>query len=54
MEEIADSAIQKFIKRFPDVEICVRIPEEVLLVPMDAILIEQVMVNIMENAVLHG
>lgn len=54
VEEIADSAIQKFKKRFPDVEICVRIPEEVLLVPMDAILIEQVMVNIMENAVLHG
>ena len=33
---------------------CVSIPEEVLLVPMDVILIEQVIVNVMENAVLHG
>ena len=30
------------------------IPEEVVIVPMDAILIQQVIVNIMENAVIHG
>lgn len=54
VEEIVDSAIQKFKKRFPDVNVCASIPEEVLLVPMDVILIEQVIVNVMENAVLHG
>ena len=54
VEEIVDSAIQKFKKRFPDINVCVSIPEEVLLVPMDVILIEQVIVNVMENAVLHG
>ena len=29
-------------------------PEDVLLVPMDAILIEQVIVNLLENCVLHA
>lgn len=32
----------------------VRLPEDPLLVPMDGILIEQVLVNLMENSVLHG
>ena len=32
----------------------VDIPEEVVIVPMDPILIRQVIVNIMENAVIHG
>ncbi|MGN0131267.1 MAG: DUF4118 domain-containing protein [Lachnospiraceae bacterium] len=54
VEEIAGSAVQKFRKRFPDVKVEVNIPEEVLLVPMDAILIEQVIVNLLENSVLHG
>lgn len=54
VEEIADSAVQKFLKRFPDVKVDVNIPEEVLLVPMDGILIEQVIVNLLENSALHG
>ena len=32
----------------------VRLPEEFLLVPMDPLLMEQVLTNLMENAVLHG
>lgn len=54
VEEIAGSAVQKFQKRFPQVQVRVNIPNEVLLVPMDAILIEQVLVNLLENSVLHG
>lgn len=54
VEEIISSAVLKFKKRFPDVEISVKLPEELLLVPMDGILIEQVLVNLLENAVLHG
>ena len=54
VEEIVGSAVQKFGKRFPDVRIFVHVPDEVLLVPMDAILIEQVLVNLMENSVIHG
>jgi len=32
----------------------VSVPDEVLLVSMDAMLIQQVLMNLMENAVLHG
>lgn len=53
-EEIISSAVLKFKKRFADVEISAELPEELLLVPMDGILIEQVLVNLLENAVLHG
>ena len=52
--EIVGSAVLKFRKRYPDVEVAVRLPEDPLLVPMDGILIEQVLVNLMENSVLHG
>lgn len=54
VEEIVSSAVLKFKKCFPDMEVSVRMPEELLLVPMDGILIEQVLVNLLENAVLHG
>ena len=30
------------------------LPEELMMVPMDPLLIEQVLVNLMENAVIHG
>lgn len=53
-EEIVAAAVKKFQKRFPAVELHVEVPEEVLLVPMDATLIQQVLTNLMENAVLHG
>ena len=53
-EEIVSSAVVKFSKRFPDIKVEVDIPEEVVIVPMDPILIRQVIVNIMENAVIHG
>ncbi len=53
-EEIISGAVEKFKKRFPDISIQVRLPEEVVLVPMDGILIEQVLVNLMENSVIHG
>lgn len=54
VEEIISSAVIKFRKRFPDVKVEVDMPEEFLMVPMDGILIEQVLVNLLENSVLHG
>ena len=54
IEEIIGSAVLKFKKRFPEIEVLVSLPEELILVPMDGILIEQVLVNLLENAVLHG
>lgn len=53
-EEILAETVQKFRKRFPKVRVAVQVPEELLLVPMDAILIAQVLSNLLENAVLHG
>lgn len=53
-EEILGDAVRKFHKRFPLVLVDVRAPEELLLVPMDPILIEQVLSNLLENAVIHG
>ena len=54
IEEIIGSAVLKFKKRFPEMEVMVSLPDEPVLVPMDGILIEQVLVNLLENAVLHG
>lgn len=54
VEEVIGSAVLKFNKRFPEVLVEVDVPQEVLLVPMDAILIEQVLVNLLENSVIHG
>ena len=54
VEEIISSAVLKFKKRFPDMKVAIRMPEEMVLVPMDGILIEQVLVNLLENAAVHG
>ena len=53
-EEIAGVAAGKLSKRFPRVNVSVEAPDEVLLVPMDATLIHQVIMNLLENAVIHG
>ena len=54
VEEILAEAVSKFKKRFPGAPVKIEMPENVLFVPMDAMLIEQVLCNLMENAVLHG
>lgn len=54
VEEVIGGAVMKFKKRFPQVEVEVEMPPDMLMVPMDGILIEQVLVNLMENSVLHG
>jgi len=54
VEEILAEAVTKFKKRFPGAPIIIEMPEDVLFVPMDAVLIEQVLCNLMENSVLHG
>ena len=53
-EEIAAEAVGKFKKRFNTLPVRVSVPDELLMVPMDATLIEQVLINLMENAVLHA
>lgn len=53
-EEVIGSAVAKTHKHYPDVDVYVSVPDELMLVPMDPLLIEQVLVNLMENAVIHG
>ncbi len=53
-EEVLSEVVRKFRQRFPGTKISVEVPNELILVPMDAILIEQVLNNLLENAVLHG
>lgn len=54
LEELIDSVILKFKKRYPTQKVEIEIPEDMIVIPMDAILIEQVIVNILENAVQHA
>ncbi|MCI2047706.1 MAG: DUF4118 domain-containing protein [Faecalibacterium sp.] len=53
VEEIIGGALAQMEKRAPDYDIQVHIPEELLLVPMDARLIEQVLLNLLDNAAKH-
>ncbi len=52
-EEIVAEAISRIRKRFPDHNISVQVPEELLVVPMDGTLISQVLINLVENAIKH-
>ncbi len=54
VEEVVCSAVSKFKNREPDVNVFVTVPEAPLLLPMDPILIEQVLINLLDNAVEHG
>ncbi len=54
LEEVISAAVQRFKKRFSDMEIRVSMPEAFIMVPMDPILIEQVINNLLENAFFHS
>ena len=54
LEELIDSVVLKFRKRYPEQKVNIEIPDDMVIIPMDAILIEQVIVNILENAVQHA
>ena len=54
LEELIDSVLIKFRKRYPGQAVAVMIPDEFVSIPMDAVLIEQVLINLLENAVQHA
>lgn len=54
VEDVLVEAVIKFQKHFPDVPVTMEQSEEILLADMDAVLIEQVVLNLLENAVYHG
>ena len=54
VEELVADAVQKMKQRFRDVTISLSLPDQFLMVPMDSLLIEQVLINLMENIVRHS
>ena len=55
VEEVLFDAVSTAKKRYPDLQIHTSIPEEELLVaPMDPLLIKQVILNLLENAYYHA
>lgn len=54
LEELIDAVLIKFQKHYPDQNVNIEIPEDFVSIPMDPMLIEQVMINILENSVIHA
>lgn len=53
-EEVIEGAVAKFAARGGKLPVHVHLPQEVLLVPMDELLMEQVLLNLLENAATHA
>ncbi len=54
LEEVVSEAVQRFRKRIPQAQVRVSIPDDFVMIAMDATLIEQVLINLLENAFYHG
>lgn len=54
VEEVVAEAITRVRKRHFALKVHVDMPEDFLMIPMDATLIEQVLINLLENAFLHS
>lgn len=54
LEELIDAVLVKFRKHYPDQMVQAELPEAFVSIPMDAILMEQVLMNLLENAVFHA
>ena len=54
LEELIDSVVVRFKKRYPKQEIQIEIPDDFINIPMDAVLMTQVIINMLENAVQHA
>ena len=54
LEELVDAVLVKFHKHYPAQNVEAELPEEFVSVPMDPMLIQQVLMNLLENAVFHA
>ena len=54
LDELIDALLVKFHKHYPDQKVHVELPDDFVSIPMDAMLIEQVLMNLLENAVFHA
>lgn len=54
VEEVIADSVARCKKYFPDLKIEIRMPDEFIMLPMDAVLIRQVVTNLIDNAYRHG
>ena len=54
LEEVVSEAILRLKKRYPKSNVNVKVPDTFLMIPMDATLIEQVILNLLENALKYA
>ena len=54
LEEVAGDALLATKRHFPDCQIKMDLSEDILYLPMDPLLIKQVIVNLLENAIRHS
>lgn len=54
VEEVISEAVLRFKKRHPESSVKVSIPEDYIILPMDPLLIEQVIINLLDNACVHS
>lgn len=54
VDELVDSAMTKFLMRHPSTNVDVELCDEPLFVSVDSLLVEQVIINLLENALFHA
>ncbi len=54
LEEVAGDAVLAIRRRFPTTRIEMELSEDIMFVPMDPLLIKQVLVNLLENSIRHS
>ena len=54
VEEVIADSVARSKKYFPDLKIEIHLPDELIMLPMDPILIRQVVTNLIDNAYRHG
>lgn len=54
LDELIDSSVAKFYQHHPEQKVEVTVPEDIVIIDVDPILIEQVLLNLLENSVYHA
>ncbi len=54
LEEVAGDALLTIRRRFPDYPVSLEMSDDILFLPMEPMLIKQVIVNLLENAIRHS
>lgn len=54
LDELIDTVLVRFQKRYPNVPVTTYLPDSFIVIPMDSMLISQVLTNLLENAAVHA